>query len=154
MARTQESKQSKSEAAKEAPAIAEPEETNTAVAATNGNEPQEADAEASGEQTGETQELLPTSDDVDEVLNALKTLLSTVEKLQKARQEVGDIKPLLIQMLDGEMMSGEDLDQLKGGINGLFKLVRSYSDYQAALTKAQPARSLLDQVLKSPNASK
>lgn len=149
MARTHEAKQNKSEAAKNSPSIAELEETTSPEDTTNGDAPQEPEAQAS-----DSQEEIPTSDDVDEVLNALKTLLSTVEKLQKARQEVGDIKPLLIQMLDGEMMSGEDLDQLKSGINGLFKLVRSYGDYQTALTKAQPARSLLDQVLKSPNAPK
>ncbi len=86
--------------------------------------------------------------DIDECLNALKGLLGTVEKLQKARQDVGDIKPLLVRMLDGELLSGEDLEQLKTGVGGLFKLVRAYSDHQTALTNAQPARTLLDQVLK------
>ncbi len=88
---------------------------------------------------------------VDSILNSLKTLLSTVEKLQKVRQEVGDIKPLLVQMLDGELVSGEELEQLKTGVSGLFRLVRAYSDHQTALAKAQPARSLLDEVLKTPN---
>ncbi|MGV0024944.1 hypothetical protein [Phormidesmis priestleyi] len=91
--------------------------------------------------------------DVDSILNSLKTLLSTVEKLQKVRQEVGDIKPLLVRMLDGELMAGEDLEQLKTGVGGLLRLVRAYSDHQAALTKAQPARSLLDEVLKVPRSS-
>ena len=89
---------------------------------------------------------------VDSILNALKTLLSTVEKLQKVRQEVGDIKPLLVRMLDGELVSGEDLEHLKTGVGGLFRLVRAYSDHQTALAKAQAARSLLDEVLKTPNA--
>lgn len=86
---------------------------------------------------------------VDDSLNALKLLLSTVEKLQKVRQEVGDIKPLLVRMLDGELIAGEDLEQLKTGVAGLSRLVRSYSDHQSALVKAQPARDLLDQVLKA-----
>jgi hypothetical protein len=86
--------------------------------------------------------------DIDGILNALKTLLSSVEKLQKVRQEVGDIKPLMVRMLDGEVLSGEELEQLKGGVGGLFRLVRAHSDHQAALAKAQPARDLLDQVLK------
>lgn len=86
--------------------------------------------------------------DIDDSLNALKTLLSTVEKLQKVRQEVGDIKPLLVRMLDGEVITGEELEQLKTGVGGLFKLVRAYTDHQTALAKAQPARELLDQVLK------
>ncbi|MBE9009850.1 hypothetical protein IQ250_06490 [Pseudanabaenaceae cyanobacterium LEGE 13415] len=86
--------------------------------------------------------------DIDEILNSLKTLLSTVEKLQKVRQEVGDIKPLLLRMLDGELVGGEDLEQLKVGVGGLTKLVRAHSDHQAALVKAQAARSLLDEVLK------
>lgn len=85
---------------------------------------------------------------IDESLNALKTLLGAVEKLQKVRQEVGDIKPLLVRMLDGEVVSGDDLEQLKSGVGGLFRLVRAYSDHQTALAKAQPARDLLDQVLK------
>jgi hypothetical protein len=97
----------------------------------------------------------PDGDDlqsVDDILNSLKTLLSTVEKLQKIRQEVGDIKPLLVRMLDGELVSGEDLEQLKTGVSGLLRLVRAHSDHQAALAKAQTARTLLDEVLSvTPN---
>jgi hypothetical protein len=87
---------------------------------------------------------------IDATFAALKTLLSTVEKLQKARQAVGDIKPLLIRLLDGEMLLGEELEDLKGGIGGLGKLVKLYSDYQTALDQAQPARDLLDDILKTP----
>ncbi|MBD2361573.1 hypothetical protein H6G36_10340 [Anabaena minutissima FACHB-250] len=86
--------------------------------------------------------------DIDEILNSLKGLLSALEKLQKVRQDVGDIKPLIGRMLDGELVAGEELDQLKTGVNSLSRLVRAYSDHQTALTKAQPARNLLDQVLK------
>ncbi len=84
---------------------------------------------------------------IDDCLNALKALLSTVEKLQKVRFEVGDVKPFLMRMLDGEVMSGEELEQLKTGVGGLSRLIRAYGDHQLALTKAQPARDLLDQVL-------
>ncbi|MGQ9873040.1 hypothetical protein [Leptodesmis sp.] len=66
---------------------------------------------------------------IEDSLNALKALLSAVEKLQKARQEVGDIKPLLVRMLDGEVMAGDELEQLKTGVNGLSRLVRAYSDH-------------------------
>jgi hypothetical protein len=90
---------------------------------------------------------------VDDILNSLKTLLTTVEKLQKIRQEVGDIKPLLVRMLDGELVAGEDLEQLKTGVSGLLRLVRAHSDHQAALAKAQTARSLLDEVLSSSSAT-
>jgi DNA repair ATPase RecN len=86
--------------------------------------------------------------DIDDILNSLKALLSTVEKLQKVRQELGDIKPLIGRMLDGEIVAGEELDQLKTGVSSLSRLVRAYSDHQAALVKAQPARQLLDRVLK------
>ncbi len=96
----------------------------------------------------EVAESVEDAQDVDSILNSLKTLLNTVEKLQKVRQEVGDIKPLLVRMLDGELVAGEDLEQLKTGVGGLFRLVRAHSDHQAALAKAQPARSLLDEVLK------
>jgi hypothetical protein len=89
---------------------------------------------------------------VDDILNSLKSLLSTVEKLQKIRQEVGDIKPLLMRMLDGDLVSGEELEQLKTGVSGLLRLVRAYGDHQAALAKAQTARSLLDKVLKVPSS--
>jgi hypothetical protein len=86
--------------------------------------------------------------DIENILNSLKTLLSTVEKLQKVRQDVGDVKPLLVRMLDGELMSGEELEQLKTGVSGLLRLVRAHTDHQAALEKAQPARALLDEVLR------
>ncbi|WP_373530774.1 hypothetical protein [Nostoc sp.] len=96
------------------------------------------------------EELEPVEDtqNIDDILNSLKTLLSSVEKLQKVRQEVGEIKPLIGRMLDGELVAGEELEQLKTGVSGLSRLVRAYSDHQAALAKAQPARNLLDQVLK------
>lgn len=88
------------------------------------------------------------SGNLDAIFSALKTLMTTVDKLQKSRQEVGDIKPLIIRMLDGELLSGDELEQLKAGVSGLSKLVRIYSDYQTALEKAQPAREILDTVLK------
>ena len=101
-----------------------------------------------------TDQSATNAQEIDDSLNALKTLLSTVEKLQKVRQEVGDIKPLVMRMLDGELMFGNDLEQLKVGVGGLARLVRAYSDHQVALTNAQPARALLDQVLKGTEQSK
>jgi hypothetical protein len=89
------------------------------------------------------------ADQIDDLFKDLKTLLSTVEKLQKARQDVGDIKPLIVRLLDGELVSGDDLEELRGGISGLSKLLKLYSDYQGALERAQPARAILDQLLKS-----
>ncbi|HEY9615641.1 MAG TPA: hypothetical protein V6C64_02290 [Microcoleaceae cyanobacterium] len=129
------------------------------MARTNGSKT-ERDAEQPLEEVAAVAELEETAaiaddaepvadtQDIDDSLTALKTLLSTVEKLQKVRQEVGDIKPLLLRMLDGEVITGEELEQLKTGVGGLFKLVRAYTDHQTALAKAQPARELLDQVLK------
>ncbi len=89
------------------------------------------------------------SDQIDDLFKDLKTLLSTVEKLQKARQDVGDIKPLILRLLDGELLSGDDLEELRGGIGGLSKVLKLYGDYQTALERAQPARTILDQLLKS-----
>jgi hypothetical protein len=107
------------------------------------------DEERDDEITAESSsEVVVNTEDIDHCLNALKTLLSTVEKLQKVRQDVGDIKPLLVRMLDGEVITGEELEQLKTGVGGLFRLVRAYSDHQSALVNAQSARHLLDQVLK------
>lgn len=89
------------------------------------------------------------ADQIDDLFKDLKTLLGTVEKLQKARQDVGDIKPLILRLLDGELLSGDDLEELRGGISGLSKLLKLYGDYQGALERAQPARAILDQLLKS-----
>ena len=89
------------------------------------------------------------ADQIDDLFKDLKTLLSTVEKLQKARQDVGDIKPLILRLLDGELLSGDELEELRGGIGGLSKILKLYNDYQSALERAQPARTILDQLLKS-----
>ncbi|MBD2727291.1 hypothetical protein H6G96_13380 [Nostoc sp. FACHB-892] len=98
-------------------------------------------------------EVVEDVQDIDDILNSLKTLLSSLEKLQKVRQEVGDIKPLIGRMLDGELVAGEELEQLKTGVSSLSRLVRAYNDHQIALTKAQSARNLLDQVLKERKAN-
>ncbi|MEX0268456.1 hypothetical protein AB3R30_04895 [Leptolyngbyaceae cyanobacterium UHCC 1019] len=123
----------------ESPAIADLEGTEVSTDLSESFAPM-AETQAADTQTADTQT-------IDDCLNALKALLSTVEKLQKVRLEVGDIKPFLIRMLDGEVMLGEELEQLKTGVGGLSRLIRAYSDHQTALTKAQPARDLLDQVL-------
>lgn len=91
--------------------------------------------------------------DSDEILNSLKTLLSTLEKLQKVRLEAGDIKLVIEQMLDGEIVRGEEIEKAKTGASKLNRLVRAYSDHQAALFKSQPARTLLDLVLNSNPAN-
>ncbi|MCF4968146.1 hypothetical protein [Nostoc sp. CMAA1605] len=120
------------------------------------NETETAASESSA--VPETEEVVTNEDtpasvedaqDIDDILNSLKSLLSALEKLQKVRQDVGDIKPLIGRMLDGEIITGEELEQLKSGVNSLSRLVRAYSDHQTALTKAQAARNLLDQVLKA-----
>ncbi|MBX2865993.1 MAG: hypothetical protein KTR27_20775 [Leptolyngbyaceae cyanobacterium MAG.088] len=100
--------------------------------------------------TDDSNNAAPAADtaNLDTIFSALKTLMTTVDKLQKSRQEVGDIKSLIVRMLDGELLSGEELEQLKKGVSGLSKLVKIYSDYQTALEKAQPAREILDTVLK------
>lgn len=91
--------------------------------------------------------------DSDDILNSLKILLITIGKLQKVRLEAGDIKPLIEQMLDGEPVRGEEIEKAKIGANALNRLVRAYSDHQAALLKAQSARTLLDQVLSFNSAN-
>ena len=85
--------------------------------------------------------------DSDDILNSLKTLLNSIEKLQKVRLEAGDIKPLIEQMLDGKPVMSEELEKAKIGASTLNRLVRAYSDHQDALLKAQSARTLLSQVL-------
>lgn len=112
--------------------------------------PERSPEKASPEKGAPEKEILASVDSssIEETFTALKTLLSTVEKLQKARQEVGDIKPQLLRLLDGELLAEDEVEQLKSGVNGLSKLVRFYGDYQTALEKAQPARALLDEVIK------
>ncbi|MBA3922208.1 MAG: hypothetical protein H0X31_11105 [Nostocaceae cyanobacterium] len=106
-------------------------------------------ADAEDAVTIEESEPLEDALDIDDILNSLKVLLSSLEKLQKVRQEVGDIKTLIGRMLDGELVDGVELEQLKTGVSGLSRLARAYSDHHVALAKAQGARKLLDQVLKS-----
>ncbi len=126
------------ELASDAPVNAEPE-----ASAAPSNDPT-PDNQASVEQNGASVD----AGKIDDVFKELKNLLSTVEKLQKARQDVGDIKPALIRLLDGELLDGEELEPLKSGVSSLSKLVKIYGDYQSSLERAQPARELLDMVLK------
>jgi hypothetical protein len=56
---------------------------------------------------------------------------------------------LILRLLDGELLSGDELEELRGGIGGLSKILKFYNDYQTALERAQPARTILDQLLKS-----
>ncbi|WP_306297046.1 hypothetical protein [Nostoc sp. C052] len=60
---------------------------------------------------------------------------------------------MIEQMLDGEPVRGEEIEKAKIGANALNRLVRAYSDHQAALLKAQSARTLLDQVLSFNSAN-
>lgn len=124
--------------------VSKPEATPTAVATA----PAKSAAAAPEKAPPKAAEKPVDTDNLDAVFSALKTLMTTVDKLQKSRQDVGDIKPLIVRMLDGELLSGEELEQLKTGVSGLSKLVKIYSDYQTALEKAQPAREILDTVLK------
>ncbi len=117
------------------------------VSAPNGAVEDSLASTQSATEKEEVAEVTPAQ--LDDLFKELKTLLGTVEKLQKAREDVGDIKPLLLRLLDGEMLSAQELEELKAGVSGLSKLVRLYSDYQSALENAQPARTLLDDVLKS-----
>ncbi|MDZ8054167.1 MAG: hypothetical protein RMX68_017225 [Aulosira sp. ZfuVER01] len=123
--------------------MAKPTEVKTTEASA-----QELSTEQDTTTVQDSAEPVEVTQDIDEILNSLKSLLSALEKLQKARQEVGEIKPLIGRMLDGEVVAGEELEQLKSGISGLLRLVRAYSDHQTALAKAQSARDFLDQVLK------
>jgi hypothetical protein len=114
------------------------------------SDPEVLEASIAGDTKGEamaTDAVDP--DQIDDLFKDLKTLLSTVEKLQKARHDVGDIKPLILRLLDGELLAGDDLEELRSGISGLSKLLKLYGDYQGALERAQPARNILDQILKS-----
>ena len=125
-------------------------ETDLEAASAASNLLDPTDEEGASE-NGAAAEIAPDQiapDQIDDIFKELKTLLSTVEKLQKARSEVGDIKPQLLRLLDGELLSGDELEQLKAGVGGLAKLVRLYGDYRIALENAQPARELLDQVIK------
>ncbi|MEM6350146.1 MAG: hypothetical protein AAF766_05225 [Cyanobacteria bacterium P01_D01_bin.14] len=124
------------------PELSTDERVNAEPAAANSA----SDSEAATSVDETTEQIAP--EQIDDVFKELKTLLSTVEKLQKARQEVGDIKPALIRLLDGELIDGEELEPLKSGVSSLSKLVKIYGDYQASLKRAQPARDLLDTVLK------
>ncbi|WP_017300229.1 hypothetical protein [Nodosilinea nodulosa] len=123
---------------------------NSAIAEAEAPDSLEADTSAAIADDGEDTAVdAVDAEQIDDLFKDLKTLLSTVEKLQKARQDVGDIKPLILRLLDGELLSGDELEELRGGIGGLSKILKLYNDYQVALERAQPARAILDQLLKA-----
>ncbi|MEO0541610.1 MAG: hypothetical protein AAFZ80_12205 [Cyanobacteria bacterium P01_A01_bin.105] len=143
---------------KNSPEVAMPEPSTNTSTNTSSHAPINADPEAANapdtpsvpdtpaDLNGTAKAIAP--EQIDDVFKELKNLLSTVEKLQKARQDVGDIKPALIRLLDGDLLEGDELEPLKSGVSSLSKLVKIYGDYQSSLERAQPARDLLDMVLK------
>ncbi|MGF1514389.1 MAG: hypothetical protein ACFB5Z_11940 [Elainellaceae cyanobacterium] len=92
----------------------------------------------------EEAELSPGS--IDEAIRSLQDLANVQLKLQKERSAIENLE-LIHRMLDGELLSEEQLAIVKRSLKGLSKYAGLHATYKIALADAQRARDLIDQII-------
>ena len=103
--------------------------------------------------TADETDLKQSPEAINAAIAALQDLANIQLKLQKERGAIEQLD-LVQRMLDGEMLSEEDLLAVKRSLKGLGKYAGHYADYQTALERAQQARDLIDQIIGYPEAGK
>ncbi|MGB3612454.1 MAG: hypothetical protein WBA10_01580 [Elainellaceae cyanobacterium] len=87
-----------------------------------------------------------TPDAINDAISALQDLANVQLKLQKERSSIERLE-LVHRMLDGELLTEDELTSVKQSLKGLGKYAGLYASYQAALENAQQARDLIDQII-------
>lgn len=94
-----------------------------------------------------------TPDSINDAIQKLQNLADVQIKLRKERSSIESLD-LLQKMLDGELLSDDELTTVKASLKGLSKYAALHNSYKACLEDAQAARDLIDQIIGSPFASK
>jgi len=87
-----------------------------------------------------------TPEAINDAIDALQHLVNIQLKLQKERSSIEQLE-LVHRMLDGEMLTEDELTTVKRSLKGLGKYAGLYASYHAALEQAQQARDLIDQII-------
>ncbi len=91
-------------------------------------------------------ENVQTPDNINEAIQTLQNLANIQLKLQKERSAIENLE-LIHNMLDGELLSEDELIVVKRSLKGLSKYAELHAAYKAALEAAQQARDLIDQII-------
>jgi hypothetical protein len=94
-----------------------------------------------------------TSESIDEAIRKLQSLTDIQIKLRKERNSIESLD-LMQRMLDGELLSEDELNTVKSSLKGLSKYASLHNSYKTCLEEAQQARDLIDQVIGGPFAPK
>lgn len=92
---------------------------------------------------------LYTAESVNEAIRKLQSLADIQLKLQKERKAIESLD-LIQKMLDGELLSENELVTVKASLKGLSKYATLHTTYKTCLEDAQQARDLIDHILGSP----
>lgn len=90
-----------------------------------------------------------TPDTIDIAISKLQSLADVQLKLQKERNSIASLE-LIQKMLDGELLSEDELTTVKTALKGLSKYAALHHSYKICLEEAQHARHLIDQIIGSP----
>jgi predicted transcriptional regulator len=94
-----------------------------------------------------------TPDAIDTAISKLQSLADVQLKLQKERNSITNLE-LIQKMLDGELLSEDELTTVKTALKGLSKYAALHNSYKVCLEEAQQARHLIDQIIGSPFITK
>ncbi|HHP7243172.1 MAG TPA: hypothetical protein ACFE0H_00655 [Elainellaceae cyanobacterium] len=87
-----------------------------------------------------------TSESINDAIRKLQGLADVQLKLCKERKSIESLE-LFQKMLDGELLSEEELETIKTSLKGLSKYASLHSSYRSRLEEAQHARDLIDHII-------
>ncbi|MGJ3252295.1 MAG: hypothetical protein ACFE0J_14375 [Elainellaceae cyanobacterium] len=87
-----------------------------------------------------------TSESINDAIRKLQGLADVQLKLCKERKSIESLE-LFQKMLDGELLSEDELETIKASLKGLSKYASLHSSYRSRLEEAQHARDLIDHII-------
>lgn len=87
-----------------------------------------------------------SSESINDAIRKLQGLADVQLKLCKERKSIESLE-LFQKMLDGELLSEDELETIKASLKGLSKYASLHSSYRDRLEEAQHARDLIDHII-------